>query len=114
MPLSAEKVKETEKEAESSATDSDVHAANTQSHVVDSKTLRGTDNVTRLCGSLTLASTPGRLRLESEGLLKFLTLGLMGNTQASSDPLRAGRWFCRERSTSLSRVRLLSIPAKEI
>ena len=47
-------------------------------------------------GTLVPASTPRRLRLESAGVLKFLTLGLMGNTQASSDPLREGRWFCRE------------------
>ena len=64
-------------------------------------------------GALILASTPRSLRWESEGVLKFLTLGLMGNTQASSDPLREGKWFCREIPTSLSGVRLLSIPAGE-
>ena len=47
---------------------------------------RGTDNVTRL-GALSFASTPSRLRRESEEALKFLTLGLMGNTRAFSDPL---------------------------
>ena len=64
-------------------------------------------------GTMVPVSTPRRLCLDSIGMIKFLSLGLMGNTQASSDPLREGWWFCRERPTSFTRAGLLSIPAGE-
>ena len=64
-------------------------------------------------GTLVPFSTPKRLRLESAETLVFLTLGLMGCTEALAGPFIEGEQLWGRRVFSFSGTRPLSSPAGE-